>query len=328
MLLRYIYRIFFHWDTLLPQWIRTVFFSFIALFLFATAYRFWHEFSKINTVSSLKINNNWLYSIICVLSLSTLNWSFEAIKWYAYIHERCRISFFNSLKAVLFGTSLGIISPNRIGDFSGRSAYLSADQRKQGASATLFCSIAQNVATFLFGSIACFLFSHGKNTLHVAILYPISSAGIVIAFMLALLLFFPTAYSGIAKKILRERSLSYFQKISNRYTPRQNIIALGLSFFRYSLFIFQFNIIINLFAEVAVIQSFICMGTTYLINTLMPSNQLIELGVRTSVPIFILGQFGIAPEVSVLSSMLLWASNLGLPAIAGLLFRLRHSAVG
>jgi len=67
----------------------------------------------------------------------------------------------------------------------------------------------------------------------------------------------------------------------------------------------------------------------FLIQTLVPSIALIEIGVRTNVALFVLGLIS-SNAIGILSaSLLLWMINLMLPAIVGafLLFQIKNSNI-
>lgn len=311
-------RIFFHWDTILPRWVKKILFIAIAGLLFFLAYQIWSEYAQTYQHIPFTIQSNWPIVFSAIIFLSCCNWLIEALKWKLYVDKTNRIPFAVAAKAILFGISLGAVSPNRIGDYSGRSLFLPENARRQGASATFFCSTAQNIATFLLGGIACVLASEKLSISYGPTVLIIGWASILASAVFASLLFASKWYSRIAKKLNAEKINTYLQNISERYPFGTNSMVLFLSIGRYCIFITQFYLLLNLFADVPFMQSYIGIGTTYVVNTLLPSNQLIEFGVRTSIPMFVLKGYGIAPEISVLASLLLWFFNLGFPAFLGL----------
>ena len=87
-----------------------------------------------------------------------LNLSIETFKWRLLILEIQHIKFVTAFKAVLSGITLGIFTPNRIGDIGGRLFFIEKGKRTYGLLATSIGSFAQFLTTIIMGIIGFFLF--------------------------------------------------------------------------------------------------------------------------------------------------------------------------
>ncbi|MBK7946332.1 MAG: flippase-like domain-containing protein [Flavobacteriales bacterium] len=60
-------------------------------------------------------------AVACVLML--LNWGLESRKWRILVSDVERISRWRAFMATLAGTPIGLITPNRVGEFVGRVLF-------------------------------------------------------------------------------------------------------------------------------------------------------------------------------------------------------------
>lgn len=64
------------------------------------------------------------------------------------------ISFYQAVKGVLSGLAIGFVTPNRVGEFAGKIAYLKSENRTNGALMSFVGSSAQLLITIQAGLIA------------------------------------------------------------------------------------------------------------------------------------------------------------------------------
>ena len=66
--------------------------------------------------------------LIIALILVPVNWGIETFKWKYLIKKIEYISFSKAFKSILSGVTIGIFTPNRMGEFAGRIFYLESDE--------------------------------------------------------------------------------------------------------------------------------------------------------------------------------------------------------
>ena len=318
--------IFFHWDTLVPRWVR---YAIIALVYGAVGYSLFEYFkgSEIGDRSPLvDLRSGWQWRISIAVLLVAVNWYAEMLKWRRLVFSAVSFSRKRAMRAVLYGTSLALISPNRVGDFSGRSLFLPADKRREGASATIVSSICQNIPTFLCGAMACAaLYLQHILLRYDALLLGGAVAGLGGALLFGLLLFRTSQVANGCQSLHFTAGERYFNALAQRFPKFTLYKCLGLSFLRYSVFIIQFWLIACVISDIRLQNAFMAMSAAYLANAIIPSNLLVELGIRVGIPVFILAQYGAEPTNIAMASGVLWIVNLAIPSLIGALLYPRNN---
>jgi hypothetical protein len=94
--------------------------------------------------------------------LVIVNWGLEALKWQILLRHSIPVQWFDALKYVLSGVTLGFITPGRTGEFAGRMILLPEGKRLQTIVLSMLGGIAQIIPIVLFGIIISVF-----NTFHV-----------------------------------------------------------------------------------------------------------------------------------------------------------------
>ena len=104
----------------------------------------------IEKLSSVKA----IFFLVITFLLMFLNWSLESYKWKYLLNGVEDISFYQAVKGVLSGLAIGFITPNRVGEFAGKIAYLKSENRANGAVMSFIGSSSQLLVTIQAGLIA------------------------------------------------------------------------------------------------------------------------------------------------------------------------------
>jgi len=273
-----------------------------------------------------------------LLLLMVVNWFIETLKWRYLIMKIERISFRNSVIAVLTGVTVSIFTPNRVGEYFGRAFLLREASPLKAILLTIVGSMSQLLVTVLIGSAALlvflplyFPFSGSWNpAMYLGLL-----AGIVTANVAFMLFYFNVpllgSLSGWVERKNWERINSYL-KVLNEFSRRELLNVLLMSLLRYMVFSFQFFLVLRLFGiPVTAAQAAMAIPVIYLALAAIPTVALSELGVRGSVAIFVFGIIttgtlagaampgGLSLAI-VSATTLLWIINLALPALTGAFF--------
>lgn len=273
--------------------------------------------------------------ISLILLLMLINWGVETVKWRLLIARIEKISFFRAFKAVMTGVSVSIFTPNRTGDYLGRVFILKKANHVEGILITLIGSFAQMAVTICAGLICLisFLDQYLRLSFQVHNYLLIGLIFLIPTFIfLIILLYFKIGIVAdfIARFLPRKWDrFKDYSRVFARYSNKELLGALLLSLLRYVIFSTQFYLLLRILGvELPVSQGLILIPVIYLILTVVPSIALIDLGIRGSVSIFIIGlyfkKYGLIPadtELAILtSSSVLWLVNLIIPAILGTFF--------
>jgi uncharacterized membrane protein YwzB len=272
--------------------------------------------------------------IILVFLLMIINWSIEALKWRLLIKKMQPISFIEALKGVLSGVALGTFTPNRVGEFGGRILYLQNHQKVRGIVVTLIGSFGQIMVTLTTGLAASYIFILKYMNInlikeHEGILLKLTLlTSIILLIGLFLLVYFNlNLIDKLIARIPYLRKLRKYLTIVSTFGYLDLLKLLILSYIRFSVFAFQFYLLVRIFnIDVPFLPALVMICMIFFTQTIIPSFTITELGVRVKVSAFFFGyliatnkSFGIEYASSVL-----WIINLIIPAIIGMIFLLQR----
>lgn len=267
-------------------------------------------------------------ALVSVMML--VNWWVESWKWRLLVRDIEPVSAGKAFLATLAGTSIGMITPNRVGEFVGRVLFLAPAHRIPAGFATAVGSIAQFVVTVCMGILS--LIAMHLTTRSGAV-DPFSIAGGVLCAIVALgslwLYFDPQLLCLVIARIPFVRRWQAQAEVLVGFRTRRLLGVLLLGLLRYVVFTLQFAILLTMLVDMPFTDSLFAIPAVFLVSTLIPTVMLTELGVRGSVAVAILSSQAQHDEGVLLASMALWLINVGVPALAGsfilLLTRIRST---
>lgn len=271
---------------------------------------FFFNFEKIH---SQKI----VYSAILLTGLLLfLNWGIEAIKWRYSIRKVEKISIRKAFNLTLTGITLGIITPNRIGEIPARALLLNKKAFGELTLKTLVSSFSQVVVTFFIGIIGLIVIQN-KFDFHLNS-FLINSFLFTLLFLILIVYFKIASIQKLINKVNYFRKKELFQALSD-YSFSELLNLLGFSFLRYVVFSFQFWLVLKAFGiNLLSMEEILLIPVCFLFASIIPTILISEIGVRGSVALFV---FGIVSDMDIqiiLASLLLWIINVAMPALMGL----------
>jgi uncharacterized protein (TIRG00374 family) len=289
----------------------------------------------------LRLPNTYLI-LIPVFFMMFINWGLEAFKWKKLVNKFEDISFVDSFKAILAGTTISSVFPNRAGEFIGRVFVLKKENIIKGSLVTFIGNISQLLITVILGLISLFIFS----LLYINFIKSLSIILIILLFLsiigavyLLLFLYFKIDFvEKIAKKLFKKRfpKQSKYFDVFRQYNTQELLNILLVSLARYLVFSVQFYLCFLLFGvKMNIFEGLMIIAVIYLIITVIPTVALSELGVRGSVSLFIfayylphVGPFYEFMNISIVAaSAMIWLINLIIPALAGSYFIIKFKIV-
>lgn len=255
--------------------------------------------------------------LIIVALLAPLNWMLEALKWKMLLQKIQPVPFRKAFASTLTGISFSLITPNKIGDFAGRILYLDNKNKLRAAIATLISNLSQTLVTYLFGIVGLIYFNltYPGNWQLLALVAALVSAGLLLFIYLRIDL---VAQWAENRPWLRKVIISI--RILKRYSKKDLLQLLGVSFIRFCIYNAQFLVLVNVLgASIPWASGFLVSGLMFWLITVIPSIFLADLGVRGYVAGLLFTDTGItADSMAILAgSYMIWLLNLVLPAIIG-----------
>jgi hypothetical protein len=273
-----------------------------------------------------EIRNSWhSKKFWLVIFLMFVNWGIEARKWQLLVKHVQQFSFIKAFKSVLSGSSVTMLTPNRVGEYGGRILYVEDGNRIKAISLTIVGSISQLLVTMIMGCLGLFylrFFSQdNNNALNVlpelwSNIFIYLSVGITV-----ILLLFYLRLSWLVKMMEKVPALQRFVKhiqVLDEFSDVQLLHILFLSFIRYLVFVMQYVLLLQVMhVAIAGWLCFWLMSVFYLVMAIAPTFGFIELPVRARASWELLKYYS-TNELGIGAAALgIWLINLVIPAIIG-----------
>lgn len=272
---------------------------------------------KLSQFQSIKVEH--YFCLFLVVFLLPINWGFELLKWKHILKvNKIKISLKELTHSLFSGVTTGVITPNRIGNFIGRMLFFKGKVRAYLLLGTLYSNFSQFLVTLIFGAVSFLLLhtiifeAYGNSVVSSAILFSV----------LSLLFYFSVPLIPLP----RMKFLNRKKNILRHFHKQSKKLVFPLLFFsvaRYLVFTFQFLLMLMAFGEEPSIVLYAGIFMLYFVSTLTPSVFFGKLIVRETAGLIILSFFITNDAIIIVSSLLLWFINLGVPSLFGMFFIVR-----
>lgn len=275
----------------------------------------------IDQVKDSWANSSVLYFFLAFL-LMPLNWYLESYKWKMLVSKVEKISLLKSIRAVLAGVTFTMFTPNRIGEYGGRFLFLKAPWNPNIWLATFTGSYAQIIVTLGAGVGAAFiLFEYlmeliGKDLLLHSVLNSLTALTLILLFF-----YFNSGWAiNLMNKSLFRKIFKKYRQADLRFSFLILLKSILLSAMRYGVYATQYYLLLKFFSiPIGFIDGLLFISLIYLVQTLIPSVAILELGIRSNIALFLLIDYsGKEPEI-LAATFILWLINLLIPAFLGYL---------
>lgn len=257
-----------------------------------------------------------LPSVLLMIS----NWWIEVLKWKMLLKKEVEISNRTAIKGVLTGTTVGVFSPNRVGEFLGRVLALAPNQRIKGSLLSFVNGVAQTIATYTFGTIGLLVLIEQ---------FAIDSIGfvasrvlqvlLILGVLLVLFLYTRTPLlNGILPKSGLMNTYRHYLSVFSTISTRTLWRVYHLSMLRFLTFILQYFIVFGFIMDapdaLAILSGSVL---TLFSSTLIPFLPIPDLLVRESMAMSYFDLYHFDLGLVGIGVFLVWMINVGLPAIMG-----------
>ena len=262
--------------------------------------------------------------IILAVLLAFANWSLESLKWKILMSPFRYFSFFQSLKTIFAGIAAGIITPLQLGEYLGRAITVDKSQNWRSFYATFAGSIAQNMATLLFGLTGLFFILNNYYGIDRYITYPLFFIGFVGVIIVALIYYNLGITLNIAHRMGLKKIVNRIKgKKENGYSFYTKTIlnkVLMFSVLRYAVFTVQFLLLLIFFGlDNAGISTVSGIFSVFLLQTGVPLPPVANFMARAEIAILVFEQLSTNKIMILASAFSLWLINLVLPSLIGLI---------
>jgi len=266
-------------------------------------------------------SGNVVFTLSILTTLMLINWIAEAYKWRMLVADVAPISMWTSVQSVFCGLSIGVITPNRIGEYGSRVFFLRPKRRVYGLIALATGGLAHFILTNVLATIVVsfFLYQFKSVKANVAVALGIFFA--VYTLLLLLLYFNMRLVQMLIGKIKFINRYKHFFNILSQYKRMFLLKVMVIDVFRIGILIVQYYFIVHLlvpllgFWQITLMSSLIISA-----QSVLPTVEVLDVGVRGATSVYFF-HFITAQDVSILAAAaVIWFVNLMIPAIIGLCF--------
>ena len=253
-----------------------------------------------------------------------VNWGLEARKWQLLVAPLEKLSFATAFKSVLAGCSITMLTPNRVGEYGGRILYLKEEHRLDAIPLTILGSISQLFITLLAGTggLLYLKFFHADTRLFSFL--PAYTGDVLLCISISAAVFLILVYLRVGP-LVRFLSRARFAKkltahviLLNSFSRKQLLIILFLSFLRYTVFILQYLLLLEVMqVEIGFITCLMLLTVFYLIMAMAPTIGFTELPIRAAAGLQLLQLYSNNVLGIQAASLGIWVINLAIPAVIG-----------
>jgi len=262
--------------------------------------------------------------LLIAVALIPVNWWFELKKWRQLILPLHPIQWPETIRAVISGLTMALMTPNRVGEVFSRVYILPREKRLAGVGLSAIGSLAHMVVIQAMGILGiALLFTNPDFLLDTGI--QIGGLAITVGGLVC------TAIVFLYFKI--DRVLPWLKRIKAvaKHYPSFEVLAtlsftvkwqvLGWSLLKYFTYTTQFYCLLRYFGvDLPWHLAYPAMMSVYILLNYLPMISIGELGIRGSVTLLIIGQLS-SHDLGILAgSMSLWIINIMFPAIVGAFF--------
>lgn len=247
------------------------------------------------------------YQWLLLFLLMLANFMLESIKWKMVVSGANKIDFVNAVKGVLVGQTFAFFTPNRIGEYAGRTLYLSAGNKLMGVAQLAWASYAQLLVTITMGSIALAINLKSYAWINGPLLVWVQW-GIPVLGILAVFLFFNTKQWG--------GKLQFLNRV--QIETRLKVDLCWLSFVRYGIFLLQYIWVANMLKmNMDTTSLLLSISTLFLFLSIVPTISITELVIRGQLLLMIMAPIYDNKMAIISLSSLIWGVNFLIPSIIG-----------
>lgn len=224
--------------------------------------------------------------------------------------------------SLLFGISLGTITPGQIGEFGGRALRHRSLPAGSVVGLTLVDKLQMMCVLGLGGVTSIVVLTHPHHALGIPL--------VAITSLICISLFFGsgslvTFISRVKPGWVQHRLLTEFFGAISVFRRRNLAVSFVLSIAFYGVLFAQMYLLLNAFEFVGPGEAFLGFAAMMFTKSLIPIS-LGDLGIREATSVYFFSFCGVAEATALSAALLLFAINILLPSLLGLLFIPKISA--
>jgi hypothetical protein len=244
---------------------------------------------------------------LVLLLLMGCNFFIESIKWKRVVANSNPIKISKAIQSILVGQAFAFFTPNRIGEFAGRTMFLDKGNKLIGAAQMGWASYAQLLATISIGALSLAINFHLYAPVNNLWLFWVKMASPLIGIMALFLFFYQHEWKG---------RLSFINRVQIETPVKLDL--LWLSLIRYFVFMMQYLWVAYILKiDIAALDLLSSISILFLCLSILPTISLTELVIRGQLLLMLLAPFYGDKMMIISLSSIIWGVNFLVPSIIG-----------
>lgn len=273
---------------------------------------FYFIYSKLSNTNDFNWMRLWgttkensVIFILFILLLSVANRFLEIVKWQNLVSVVKPISLATASKHVLGALTVGIFTPNGVGEYAGKALYFEKDKARTILFLNLICNGVQMIISVVLGIIG--LFVMGYFQFGMALLFVI----------LILVLIFLLTKNITIKGYSFQSLVSKTNSIPKTIHKKNIFLAIG----RYLVFSHQYYFLFLFFGvEISYFEIYFTVTIIYFLSSSLPSFQFLDFAIKGSVALYFFQKFSVTSTTVIFVTTLMWFLNVVIPVLIGSYF--------
>jgi hypothetical protein len=279
----------------------------------------WHSFGNMVMENRLAL----ILLVFFQFILLVVNLGLESLKWQALSSPVATQSYRDAIFQVLKGLQLGLVTPARTGEPLARALLIKEGARTKAFFLSLFGSVLQNLVLASGGVLGILFFTRiPEADMALFHLLRVGISEYVAYFVGGVLLIAILTYRLL--RFFRShplvRRIAFYVLVIRQLGKIRFLWITGFTFARYSIYCFQLWLILYFFGIAGQAGDMWLVSVYFAVITFIPSVAIADLGIRSSVALFLFGMLSTNSPGIVVSVFLLWFFNIALPVIVSSFF--------
>lgn len=279
--------------------------SITLLALYAVFAKVKDENISVSALTMLPYNHS-LPVLAVFVCLTTINITFEIMRWMVLAKEVTPIPFKEAVRQTLASQTLCLITPARLGEYGAKPMFFHKSKTKDVVLLTLYHNMHQMAITLLMGLLGLCILGWYSVAVSIAL---IGVSVILISILL----------KNVKIKSFHFNQLwQYYQSLSKK----SRILNFTYACIRYLAFTYQFYILTNVFGVFGgtYVEVLPYISAMYLLASLVPVSGMFDMAVRAGVAVWIFAEITQVSSLVAPVTLIMWICNVALPAVIGIVY--------
>lgn len=265
---------------------------------------------------------NWV-NVAIALFLLIPNFFLQFLKWRYLLKNRYpRMKNPIVLKSLLFGATLGFVTPGSLGDLA-RSLFFARYNRYVITGLNVIDKVF-NMLIFTTVGLLClnvYMFRYFRWADYVLI--PLAVLSLLVVVLFWIVAFNPqwvrSLLYGLNTMLPAREKIKSFISCLNHFQRRHSLVMALLAFGWFFVILLQYHALLLAFTHISLIHSFLGVGALMLTKMVLPIS-FGDLGIREGASVFYFSYFHLPAAAAFNAALLIFVINFVLPALVGSYF--------